>query len=632
MDFVEFQKGDLVDNSIEIAGYQEGNLGRIYFGYCRNRLIRVAIKTFVKKLWVNYNLADKWHQIKDELIGARLPSRSIDIGEYFLFTFFREARLVCQSRNHPNVIKGSRLWWTDAGQPFYECEFVENSQDLDELYRNNVRMQDLGRLSILEIAHIGVSFCNGMIYINDEMIRKYNEHHQSNQATLFVHRDIKPKNILIDSRNMIKIIDMGLAKFHLQQTTSHFVDFPIRAGTEEYMSPEQNVNFESVFPSSDIYSFGLTMLELLGGDIFNAHAFAQSQGGIAGIKGLPNKFRQIVSKCLRSKMNNRYQNFIELKRAIIRFISDVKNGRIKTMENIRCIQCGYINPEFKVSQCPNDHQMVRVPAGPFCKGCSSEHKKRLQSMLRSGSTIGDERYEKVHLDEFEIDIFAVTNEQYRKFIEDTGYNDIPSHWKKAGDPDAPFPEREATFPIVNVSFDDVQSYCKWAEMRLPTGDEWEKAARGTDGRFYPWGDNYDSSLCNSAESGKGMPVTVEDFDKGTSPYGCCQMVGNIFEWVNESHPKSDDYKFLRGGSWAVSCELLGPPFMHYISAPKNSTGASRQRDIFGFRCARDAGGSIKEDPPEVCPLCGGEFVEFKLKDIKVPENNVYTWVGYFDIE
>jgi formylglycine-generating enzyme required for sulfatase activity len=232
----------------------------------------------------------------------------------------------------------------------------------------------------------------------------------------------------------------------------------------------------------------------------------------------------------------------------------------------------------------------------------------------------------------------VTNAQYHRFVEATSYPNIPVHWKKRSDPEYPFPPGEANFPVTNVSYDDAQAYCEWTGLRLPTGDEWEKAARGENGRLYPWGDTYKSKLCNSAESGHRRAVAVDAYPEGISPYGCHQMVGNVFEWVDESHPKSDQYKYLRGGSWAVSCEVLGLPFMHYIASPKNLTGASAQKNIFGFRCARDAidssaqpDASNEKLTEETCPLCGGEFVIFDCKDIKVPENNIYTWFGYFDI-
>jgi serine/threonine protein kinase len=222
--FIEFKEKDFFDNCIEITGVAEGGLGRIYFGYCRNRQTKVAIKTIRQEIWNKYDLTEKWPGIKNELIQAKLPARGIDIGEYIFFTFFREARLVCQSRSHPNVIKGTRFWWSDIGQPFYECEFVEDSQDLGSFFRNTISKTKSGRLSVLEVAHIGISFCNGMIYMGDEMIKQYNKYHKGNPAALFVHRDIKPENILIDHRNMIKIIDMGLAKYILSKTTTSFQD------------------------------------------------------------------------------------------------------------------------------------------------------------------------------------------------------------------------------------------------------------------------------------------------------------------------------------------------------------------------------------------------------------------------
>jgi formylglycine-generating enzyme required for sulfatase activity len=649
MDFKEFEKGELLDNSVEITGIREGGLGRIYFGYCRKRLIRVVIKTFLRSLWEEHQLAVRWSEIRENLINARLPSRSIDVGEYLFFTFFREARLVCQSRNHPAVIKGTRFWWTDAGQPFYECEFVENSQDLGNFFKEKIRDSESKRLSVLQLAHIAVSFCNGMIYISEEMIRQYNQYHQEDPATLFVHRDIKPANILIDDSNMVKIIDMGLAKFYLSRTTTFFLSLPLHGGAPKYMSPEQSISFESVLPSSDIYSFGVTLYELLGGSDAITYVAADAGEEIGKLPGIPIEFHRILSKCLRTDMTRRYQNFRQLRKDLVEFIAGVKQGRIQLKENMRCAQCGYISPQYRASagtgarhfiEGLNGHRLVRVPGGNFQKGVSQEHKKTLGKKLGSLNALESETdLVQSELGSFEIDAFAITNRQYHAFVKATSYPKIPAHWKEKGGTGAPFPEEEGNLPVVNVSYDDAKAYCEWAGLRLPTGDEWEMAARGTDGRLYPWGDTYKSSLCNSAESGNRKPVAVDAYPEGASPFGCCQMVGNVFEWVDESHPKSDNYKYLRGGCWAVSCEVLGLPFMHYIASARTSTGASSQQNVFGFRCARDAKvpaarSSVAEGAKskETCALCGGEFVEFDLKDIKVPENNIYTWFGYFDIE
>ena len=642
MSYLEFKKNDLIDESIEVLGMRDGGIGRVYFGYCRNRQTRVAIKTVLPSIWDTHEMAERWPEIRNELTGAQLPARPIDVGEYLFFTFFREARLVCQSRNHPNLIKGTRFWWTESGQPFYECEFVENSRNLKGLMKEIIHPAGR-RLSVLEAAHVAVSFANGMIYVSNEMLGRYNRDHPDNQAIFFVHRDIKPENILIDDRNLIKIIDLGLAKFVLEKTESAFVSFPIIGGSYEYMAPEQIHSFEAVLPSSDIYSLGATLTELLGRS--SGHEF--HSGVVSHIVpqlDIPEQFKSILDKCLDQDMTRRYQDFRELKVDLIGFISKVKAGRVSLNENLRCQRCGWVSSEYAVPtgrglqgpvsfNGPAGHQMVRVPAGYFYKGCPEVHAATLCGKLGSSHAVDNEPYKLVFLEGFEIDTYAVTNRQYWEFVRATGHG-LPPHWKRSG---PPFPESEADLPVVNVSYEDANKYCHWAGLRLPTGDEWEKAARGEDGRLYPWGDQYDPAKCNSSEARHGGPVPVDRYPEGCSPHGCYQMVGNVFEWVDESHHRSSQYKYLRGGSWAVSCEVLGPPFMHYIASKTTSHRPSSQADIFGFRCARNAEEPVKAIPKpaatlEPCPLCGGDLMEFTLGDIKVPEKNIYTWMGYFDIE
>lgn len=639
MSYLEFQKNDVIDGAIEIQGTSEGGVGRIYFGYCCNRQIKVVIKTIKRELWERNHLEERWAELKKELISANLPSRSIDLGEYFLFTFFREARLVCQSRGHPNVIKGNRLWWSEFGQPFYECEFVDNAIPLSELPL--LKSPESPRLSLLQTLHIAISVCNGMIYVSEQMVDSYNKNHANNQAAFFVHRDLKPDNLIIDDRNCLKIIDFGLAKFRLVKSTTFFSKKSLAGGTHQYMPREQHADFESVTPAADIYALGMTILELLGGQV-----------GIAGYPGndnlpghLPPAVKGMLLKCLAQEPAQRYQGFRELKRDLIGIITEIKDNKILVNENRRCAKCGFVESQSDNSL-PlaagherlknNGHRMVYVPAGGFIMGLSDDQKQTIFSKFGQGS-VGLEGLRAASTGAYEIDVFTVTNEQYFNFVKATGHR-VPQHWRESSGEGLPFPEELAKHPVVNVSYEDAEAYCRWAKLRLPTGEEWEKAARGAEGRLYPWGDTYKGECCNSAEARKGGTVEVDRFPEGKSPYGCQQMVGNVFEWVNESPAKHPGFKYLRGGAWAVSCEVLGLPSFHYIATRQDSTRIQSQGNILGFRCACDVDqtASKPSDPGEgmvqaACPLCGGGLVLFSQREIKIPENNIYSWVGFFDV-
>jgi formylglycine-generating enzyme required for sulfatase activity len=257
--------------------------------------------------------------------------------------------------------------------------------------------------------------------------------------------------------------------------------------------------------------------------------------------------------------------------------------------------------------------------------------------------LNDEDSEEVHVPEFYISKCTVTNEQYRRFVEAAGHKP-PEHWARSGQP---FPEADARKPVVRVSYDDAEAYCKWLGVRLPTGVEWEKAARGENSLLYPWGNEYRKGVCNSAEVGKGSVVPADEFPEGDSPYGCRQMVGNVFEWVDEPHPDDPNFRYLRGGAWCVSCQYLGLPFLHYIASARISSRLSSPNpsDTFGFRVAitnlpqpksvaasfHDSHcGDVSKDP--LCPVCGGnDYADFAPGDLRQPDCNPYTWIGYFDI-
>jgi formylglycine-generating enzyme required for sulfatase activity len=137
----------------------------------------------------------------------------------------------------------------------------------------------------------------------------------------------------------------------------------------------------------------------------------------------------------------------------------------------------------------------------------------------------------------------VTNAEYARFVAATGHKSS-SHWEGKTPPD-----ETADHPVVYVSWHDCVAYAEWAGMRLLSEQEWEKAARGIDGREYPWGD-WEEERCNAAEAGTGSTTPVGRYSPGgDSPYGCVDMAGNVWEWTaGESSPGSDS-RVLRGGSF-----------------------------------------------------------------------------------
>jgi len=194
--------------------------------------------------------------------------------------------------------------------------------------------------------------------------------------------------------------------------------------------------------------------------------------------------------------------------------------------------------------------MVNIPAGEFLYG---------------------EDQEKKDLGEFYIDLTPVTNAEYKLFIDATGH-DQPSHWRGGN-----YPEGKADHPVVEVNWFSATAYAEWAGKRLPTNEEWEKAARGTDGRTWPWGNEWSIDNAN-VFSGDTTPVGKYS-PQGDSPYGCQDMAGNVWEWIGGGQP-SQLRAPLRGGDWLDGIEEA-QTFHIRMHTPR------RKNPFVGFRCAAD---------------------------------------------
>ncbi len=180
--------------------------------------------------------------------------------------------------------------------------------------------------------------------------------------------------------------------------------------------------------------------------------------------------------------------------------------------------------------------------------------------------------------------YPVTNRQYARFLQE--YPDFPvprvtEEWGRAYNWDPvrrTYPAGKGNYPVLLVTWDEAQAYCAWVGGRLPTQQEWERAARGTDGRRYPWGDTFDPLLANTRESGLGSPTPVGIFTAGQSPDGLYDMAGNVWEWTSDE--QREDIKIIRGGAWNFPADSA-QTFAHEISRPGN------RANCIGFRVAFD---------------------------------------------
>ncbi|MEJ2697294.1 MAG: SUMF1/EgtB/PvdO family nonheme iron enzyme [Candidatus Sulfobium sp.] len=217
-------------------------------------------------------------------------------------------------------------------------------------------------------------------------------------------------------------------------------------------------------------------------------------------------------------------------------------------------------------------QMVPVPGGDFIMGLPPGEPGSGRNPLR-----------KVHLKAFYIDRCEVTNALYHKCVAGGACKDpslITDYAKTIHEEGKQWytDKAMADYPVVGITWRQAGIYCEWAGKRLPLASEWEKAARGTDGRKYPWGNEWDGTRANWDEGGRAdgyrKLAPSCSFPRGASPYGAEDMAGNVREWV--------DNATLKGGSWYSDPVRLraGDPGHEYMVW---------KDDDMGFRCAMDAG-------------------------------------------
>jgi formylglycine-generating enzyme required for sulfatase activity len=241
--------------------------------------------------------------------------------------------------------------------------------------------------------------------------------------------------------------------------------------------------------------------------------------------------------------------------------------------------------------------LVFVPAGEFLMGSSrAEDPETLEEELPQHT---------VYLDAFWIDQTEVTNAQYALCVADGGACTSPVNISSLTRSSYYDNFQYASYPVVFVSWSQAAAYCAWAGRRLPTEAEWEKAARGSDGRIYPWGNAFDGTKANYCDincingwkgpfdDGYTDTSPVGEYPAGASPYGAFDMAGNVYEWVadwyepyrrtsqvNPTGPETGLERIIRGGSWGDDTAHIRAAVRSHISAQ------DYWMNFIGFRCAR----------------------------------------------
>jgi serine/threonine-protein kinase len=488
--------------------------------------------------------------------------------------FLLEAQ-VSSSVVHENIIT-TYDYGEEDGIPYLVLEFLTGST-LKEYLAANPELPLRRRVSI------GLQVARALEYVHSRRL---------------VHRDVKPDNIHVDAQGRAKLMDFGIVK--TEEVTLTQAGFAL--GTPHYVAPELVLG-QPVTPLVDVYSYGVLLFEILTGRraiaadtverIFYQILHEPISLDPLAEAGVPERLIAVVRAAIERDPAKRSQSMAEVaaeleawlqsnptqtnptpamalpERRRVRLDNRLLGGAV-ALAAVTALGIGYLLVQGgKAEARLEEHQHLDDPAGDMV-------------LIPAGSTRFGADNTLIPVPAFYLDLTEVTNEAYGVFCKATG-RALPKD----------FPADQPGLPVVNVTIADAQAFAAWAGKRLPTTLEWERGARGDDGRPFPWGAQHKPEMANvrdNPDRKRQNAVSADAYRTGRSPFGVYQMIGNVKEFtadratptalaIRAFATEEPAWHVVKGGSFASG-------LAEAVTFAIEPIPASHSAPDLGFRCAR----------------------------------------------